>query len=71
LKNDKASGDDFIINEYIKSSIDIVLPVYIKMFNCIFSSGIVPDSWLLGNIKAIYKNKGDLLNPKKFALLPF
>jgi uncharacterized protein YeeX (DUF496 family) len=37
LKNDKASGDDFIVNEYIKSSIDIVLPVYIKMFNCIFS----------------------------------
>jgi hypothetical protein len=26
LKNDKASGDDFIINEYIKSSIDIILP---------------------------------------------
>jgi hypothetical protein len=40
LKNDKASGDDFIVNEYIKSSIDIILPVYIKMFNCIFSSGI-------------------------------
>ena len=38
----------------------------IKMFNCIFSSGIVPDSWLLGNIKPIYKNKGDPLNPKHF-----
>jgi hypothetical protein len=47
LKNDKASGDDCIVNEYIKSSIDIILPVYINMFNCIFSSGIVPDSWLL------------------------
>jgi hypothetical protein len=67
LKNDKASGDDFIINEYIKSSIDIILPVYLKMFNCIFSSGIVPDSWLLGNIKPIYKNKGDPLNPKKLS----
>ena len=65
LKIDKASGDDFIINEYIKSYIDVILPVYhIKMFNCIFSSGIVPDIWLLGNIKPIYKNKGDPLNPK-------
>ena len=27
LKNDKASGDDFIVNEYIKSSIDIILTV--------------------------------------------
>ena len=36
------------------------------MFNCKFSSGIVPDSWLLGNIKPIYKNKGDPLNPKNF-----
>jgi hypothetical protein len=64
LKNDKASGDDFIVNEYIKSSTDIILPVYIKMFNCIFSSGIVPDSWLLGNIKPIYKNKVVPWNPK-------
>ena len=30
LKNNKTSGDDFIVNEYIKSSIDIILPVYIK-----------------------------------------
>jgi hypothetical protein len=66
LKNDKASGNDFIVNEYIKSAIDIILPVYIKMFNCIFSSGIVLDSWLLGNIKPIYKIKGDPLNPKNF-----
>jgi hypothetical protein len=69
LKNDKASGDDFIVNEYIKSSIDIILAVYIKMFSCIFSSGIVPDSWLLGNIKPIYKNKGDPLNSQNFRLI--
>jgi hypothetical protein len=28
LKNDKASGDDFIVNEYIKSSIEIFLCYY-------------------------------------------
>jgi len=43
-----------------------------KTITNIFSSGIVPDSWLLGNIKPIYINKDDPLNPKKtFALLPF
>jgi hypothetical protein len=36
------------------------------MLNCTFSSGIVPDSWLLRNIKPINKNKGDPLNPKHF-----
>jgi hypothetical protein len=36
------------------------------MFICILSSGIVTDSWLLGNIKPIYKSKGDPLNPKHF-----
>jgi hypothetical protein len=25
----------------------------------IFETGIVPDNWLMGNIKPIYKNKGD------------
>jgi hypothetical protein len=36
------------------------------MLNCTFSSGIVPDSWLLRNIKPINKNKGNPLNPKHF-----
>jgi len=66
LKNEKACGDDFSKNEYIKSSIDVFLPVYLKLFNCIFDSGIIPESWLTGNVKPIYKNKGDHLDPKIF-----
>jgi hypothetical protein len=31
LKNEKACGDDIIKNEYIKSSIDVFLPVYLKL----------------------------------------
>ena len=34
-------------------------PVYVKLFNIIFDSGIVPESWTLGNILPIFKNKGN------------
>jgi hypothetical protein len=44
----------FIKNEYIKSSIDVFLPVYSKLFNCIFDSGIIPESWLTGNVKITF-----------------
>ena len=59
LKNGKAAGDDKILNEYIKSTKDLFLPVYEKLFNIVFDSGILPDAWLEGTIRPIYKNKGD------------
>ena len=58
-KNNQASGEDVIINEYIKATSDQFIVVYEKLFNLIFESGIVPESWLIGNIIPIYKNKGD------------
>ena len=66
LKNNKASGEDDIINEYIKATSDQFIVVYEKLFNLIFESGIVPESWLIGNIIPIYKNKGDSNDPKNF-----
>ena len=59
MKNGKAAGDDKIPNEYIKSTKDIFLPVYEKLFNIVFDLGILPDAWLEGTIRPIYKNKGD------------
>ena len=32
----KSCGDDLIMNEYIKSTCDIFIPVYVKLFNIIF-----------------------------------
>ena len=66
LKNDKASGDDQIINEYLKSSFPIMSEVYVRLFNVIFENGLVPEQWLLGNMIPIYKNKGDKMDPANF-----
>ena len=59
LKNSKSPGTDDVLNEHIKSSLDLMLPVYLKLFNIIFDNGVVPDTWLIGNIIPIYKGKGD------------
>lgn len=62
LKNNKASGNDNIVNEHIKSTAHLLLPTYCKLFNIVLDTGIIPESWSIGIIKPIYKNKGD---PKK------
>jgi hypothetical protein len=58
LKNNKSSGDDYILNEYIKHSFESISDVYVKLFNIIFDSGLIPEQWLYGNIIPVYKNKG-------------
>ena len=62
LKNGKSAGDDRILNEYLKSTKTIFLPVYKKLFNNILNTGIIPESWLNGIIKPIFKNKGSPLD---------
>ena len=66
MKNNKSPGVDNILNEHIKSTIQIMLPIYTKLFNIIFDTGIVPESWSLGNILPIYKNKGDNKLPENY-----
>ena len=59
LKRNKSAGCDHIINEYIKSTSDFMLPLYVRLFNSILDSGNFPSSWLCGEIIPIYKNKGN------------
>ena len=59
LKNNKSSGDDLILNEFLKSTYHIFSSVYVKLFNIILDTGCIPKSWLEGVIIPIYKQKGD------------
>ena len=51
LKNEKASGEDEIIKEYVNNTMNQFINVYEKLFNVIFDNGIMPSSWLIGMIK--------------------
>ena len=66
LKNGKAAGDDKIINEYIKTTVHIFMPIYLKLFNKVLNSGCIPDEWLQGIIKPVFKNKGDAEKPENY-----
>lgn len=39
------------------------MPLYLKMFNLVFDTGVVPELWSLGIIVPIYKNKGSVADP--------
>ena len=65
LKNNKSFADDHIINEYIKSTLNVMLPIYVDLFNIIFDTGVIPDSWLEGIIRPIHKS-GDPQNPENY-----
>ena len=66
LKNNKASGIDSILNEYLKALSHIISPLLVNLFNLIFDSGIFPETWTLGMINPIYKNKGDIQDPSNY-----
>ena len=63
LKNCRASSpSDNILNEYLKTTIELMLPLYTKLLNNVLDKGIMPTSWLNGVIVTIKKNKGDSKN---------
>lgn len=66
LKNGEAPGYDNIVNEHIASTLNTLLPIYKLFFNAVFDSGLVPEEWLVGIIKPIYKNKGDPTSPENY-----
>ena len=43
-----------------------MLPVNVTLFNIILKTGSVPEQWLIGKIKPIYKNKGNASDPENY-----
>ena len=71
LKNSKTpSKTDNILNEYIKSTKDRLLPVYVFLFNAILDTGHMPETWLSGTIYPIYKGKGQSSEPNNYRPIP-
>ena len=66
LKNNKACSIEGIINEYINATAPEMMPLYVAFFNLIFNSGVLPDSWLEGAIRPLFKNKGDSKSPENY-----
>ena len=54
LQNNKSAFSDKIKNEMIKASLQEMMPAYLKLFNSILTSGIMPNTWCRGLITPIY-----------------
>ena len=65
LKSSKSPGIDDIINEYLKTTKEVHLPHYLKIFNLILNTGLIPSKWSLGVIIPIHK-KGEVTNPDNY-----
>lgn len=66
LKNNKSPGFDKIMNEQLKSTFNMMSPIILKLFSVKLDKGPVPESWTIGNIKPIYKNKGIPKDPENY-----
>jgi len=66
LNNNKAAGYDQFVNEYLKVSNQRLLSIYCNIFNIVFNSGVIPESWSIGIIQPIYKNKEDPMGPDNY-----
>ena len=65
LKNGKACGLDTISAEMVKTSLPILLDVYVKLFNTIFSNGLYPKCWRDSYIVPLFKS-GSRSDPSNY-----
>ena len=61
-----AAGVDKVLNEYIKSTGTLLMPVYVKLLNTILDNGVLPDEWHTEIIIPIFKTKGSRLHTENY-----
>ncbi len=54
LKNNKSPASDMILNEYIKRTKLLLCPLYVKIFNKIVDTGVMPSEWSVDTIVPLY-----------------
>ena len=58
LNNNKASGTDYILNEFLKHAAPKLLDPIRQLFDIVLKCGKIPETWSIGVICPIYKGKG-------------
>ena len=43
-----------------------MISIYSKLFNIVFDTGIIPESWLTGIIRPVYKHNGKVDDPDNY-----
>ena len=66
LKNNKSASPEDIPNELLKHGGQPLSETLTKIFNHIFSTEMIPKSWLQGLITPIYKGKGTQNDPQNY-----
>ena len=66
LNNNKTTGIDNVLNEYIKCTKTQMLPICVKLFNIILETCYIPSNWSECIIIPIVKNKGDSKDPENY-----
>ena len=68
LKNNKSSGHDGILNEFLKTSSSKLLISVTMLFNIVLQTGKIPHTWSMGYISPIYKGKGQVNDPDYYTV---
>ena len=71
LKLGKSCGPDYMLNEFFRYGMDVLMPYLYKLFNTVFNLGYFPEKWTEGFIVPLHKkgNSNDVENYRGITLL--
>ena len=66
LNNSRATGHDGISNVLIKAGIIVIAPILTRIINNCIRTSSFPETWKVGKVAVVYKNKGEKTNPNSY-----